>query len=75
MYPMYKQQRRRSHDNLEYYVNGVRVTKPQYAKWLSMKYGVSPTEAIQDRVRDAKRLMALNHCKMWQFPDGSLVKY
>lgn len=66
---------RGGNNNLEYYVNGVRVTKTQYSNWLSQLYNTPPTRAIDERVRLAKALMSQHRCMSWSFPDGSVVKY
>lgn len=66
---------RRGNNNLEYYINGVRVTKSQMANHLSRLYNAPPSKIMETRVREAKMLMRTNNCSSWSFSDGTLIKY
>lgn len=75
MYQNFGRPRRRPSNNLEYYINGVRVSKQQMSHFLSQRYNMPPTKAIQQRVAEAKVLMSNAGCTAWSFPDGTSFKY
>lgn len=73
--PWARRPARRSYNNLEYYINGQRVTKIMMADYLSRMYHVPPSKIIESRVSEAKALMNAHGCTSWQFSDGTFFKY
>ena len=75
----YHRPQRRSYgygrNNLEYYINGRRVTKQEMAVYLSNRYHVPQNVIIKQRTQEAKSLMRANNCMAWSFPDGTTIKY